>query len=76
MANGDALMFLDKAFRPILTAVNKGNGAYVCSAKDLWKAFSDQSQDRTRVNWISPSVTIYHPVTGMYADAMDVSNTG
>jgi hypothetical protein len=54
------LVFIDKHLRPILKAENEGNGAYVCSADDIRKAFRE-SRHLTMINWTAPEVIIYHP---------------
>ena len=60
MVNGNALIFMNKHFQQVLKAVNRGNGAYVCTSDDLRKAFNNQPSHRSQINWTQP-ITIYHP---------------
>jgi hypothetical protein len=67
MVNGDTLVFMNKYLHPILKAENRENGAYVCTANDLKKAFGDTRSGRAMINLTSPAMAIHHPdsVTAM-----------
>jgi hypothetical protein len=71
IATGDALIFMNKKFQTVLKAVNKGNGAYVCTADDLRKAFSIYHQRPTLVHIAQPTVTIYHPCPAIAALSLE-----
>ena len=47
MVNGNALIFMNKHFQQVLKAVNRGNGAYICTSDDLRKAFNNQPSPRS-----------------------------
>jgi hypothetical protein len=49
MSNSQCLIMLDDRFQPVLKAVNKGNGAYVCTAEDLRSAFGS-TRPKSSVN--------------------------
>ena len=74
MINGNSLVLMDHQFHSILTATNRGNGAYVCTVEDLRQAFVKSKLQQSLVNWTEPSITIYYPNSPVKTTMAEISN--